>query len=63
MHAMCVGALWGQKRESDLMELELQMVLSLPMLVLETKLGFSARRAGALDCGAISPAHLKDFLF
>ena len=44
------------RRASDLLELELQMVVSYLMWVLGSELRFSARVAGALNYRTISPA-------
>lgn len=54
MHHMHVSINKSQKRASDSLELELEVVVSQLMKVLETELGFSARAASAVNCWAIS---------
>ena len=46
---MCAGALGGQKRASELLEVELVMVVSCLMWVLGTKLKSSTRAAHTLN--------------
>lgn len=50
-----------QKKESGLLALDLQAVASHPEQMLESKLRFSVRAAGALGRGAIPPV-TDDFL-
>ena len=50
-----VDAHRGQKRVSDLLELELQAVVNSPLWVLGTELWSSARAANVLDLWVISP--------
>jgi len=58
------GAHKGQKRASDLLELELQVVVGCLMWVLGTELRSFARAANTLNCRAVSPGSVvKRFLF
>lgn len=44
------GVLRSQKKEGDLLEMELQVSVSHPTWVLETKLGSLARATSTLSC-------------